>query len=96
MSTGRLRSQCVSPNYPTEQFCTVVPPFWHPQFKVAAVYPLPWGINASANLQNLWFSKSRFGGSPRVRRRGLPFKQDCPAPRSRPVTRDVIPGYRSS
>jgi hypothetical protein len=53
MSTGRTRTQCVSPNYPTEQFCTVEPPFWHPQYKVAAVYPLPWGINASVNLQNL-------------------------------------------
>src|SRR5207237_1292243 len=47
MSTGRTMLECVSPDLPTLQFCKNVPPFWQPQFKLAAVYPLPWwGVQA--------------------------------------------------
>ena len=55
MSTGRTVTECVSPDLPTIQFCENAPPFTQTlQFKVAAVYPLPWwGIQAAANLQNL-------------------------------------------
>ena len=53
MSTGRTRTQCVSPDLPSIPFCTNEPPFWHPQYKIAVVYPLPWGIQTSATLQNL-------------------------------------------
>jgi carboxypeptidase family protein len=55
MSTGHTVNQCVSPDLPSIQFCTNEPPFsQYLQFKVAAVYPLPWwGIQAAANLQNL-------------------------------------------
>ena len=55
MSTGRSLTQCVSPDLPSIQFCTNKPPFTQLlQYKLAAVYPLPWwGIQTSANIQNL-------------------------------------------
>jgi hypothetical protein len=54
MATGRTMTQCVSADLPSVQFCTNEPPFWYPQFKLAAVYPLPWwGIQTAATFQNL-------------------------------------------
>jgi hypothetical protein len=54
MSTGRTITQCVSPELPSIQFCRNEPPFWYPQFKVAAVYLLPWwGIQTATTIQSL-------------------------------------------
>jgi hypothetical protein len=55
VSTGHTVMQCVSPDLPSIQFCNNNPPFSQLlQYKLAAVYPLPWwGIQTSANLQNL-------------------------------------------
>src|SRR5439155_939866 len=55
VSTGHTVTQCVNPDLPTVQFCNNEPPFTQLlQLKVAGNYPLPWwGIQASANLQNL-------------------------------------------
>lgn len=55
VSTGRSFTQCVSPDLPSIQFCSNKPPFSQLlQYKLAAVYPLPWwGIQTSANIQNL-------------------------------------------
>ena len=54
MSTGHTVTQCVNPDLPSVQFCNNNPPFTQLlQFKVAGSYPLWWGIQAAANLQNL-------------------------------------------
>ena len=37
-----------------DQFCRNEPPFWYPQFKLAAVYPLPWwGVQTATTIQSL-------------------------------------------
>jgi hypothetical protein len=53
LNTGRTETHCVVADVP-QQFCDVVPPFWLPQVKVSASYPLPWyGIVASGVLQSV-------------------------------------------
>jgi hypothetical protein len=53
LNTGRTETHCVVADVP-QQFCDVVPPFWLPQFKLSASYPLPWyGVLVSGVFQSV-------------------------------------------
>src|SRR5262249_19775880 len=40
-------------NVNSTAFCSVSPPFWHPQFKFSGSYPLPYDFQASAVFQSI-------------------------------------------
>jgi hypothetical protein len=53
LNTGRTETHCVVADAP-QQFCDVVPPFWLPQVKLSASYPLPWyGVLVSGVFQSV-------------------------------------------
>jgi hypothetical protein len=43
----------VNPPVNPTSFCTVTPPFWHPQYKVSGNYPLPYAFQLAAVFQSL-------------------------------------------
>jgi len=48
-SASTLTATAVNPT----AFCTVTPPFWHPQYKFSGNYPLPYGFQVAAVFQSL-------------------------------------------
>ena len=48
-SAVTLTTRSVNPT----AFCTVTPPFWHPQWKFSGSHPLPYGFQMSAVFQSL-------------------------------------------
>jgi hypothetical protein len=55
LSTGRTESdRCFVVDSPQSLlFCHVSPPFWQPQIKLSASYPLPWDLRVSGVFQSL-------------------------------------------